>query len=78
MERRITLTGQLNPCRCGKQPQLFFNSIGEKYHMECPVCLLRLYVFTSASEAIQHWESISEFHLPVDAAPATIPVAVNQ
>lgn len=84
MERRITLTGTLNNCKCGKQPQLFHNNIGyrvgDQFYFECPVCGIKLWKFPSAAEAVENWELVSSvFQRELDATPvAEAAVATRQ
>lgn len=63
MESRIQLTGQLNPCRCGKQPNMIFTSAGNKYYMECSPCGIKLWKFDSAQACVQHWEDLPQLHI---------------
>lgn len=68
METRVKLTGELNPCKCGKQPQLIHTTVGNKHYMSCPPCGVRLWSFDSAGEAVQHWESLPLFQsIPAEA-----------
>jgi hypothetical protein len=72
MERRITLTGQLNPCKCGRQPQVIYNFSKNRHRMECPPCGIRLWEFTSLTECVTHWEELPLWN---PATPDAVPVS---
>lgn len=62
MERQITFSGKISPCKCGNQPKLIHSSAGDMYWMECAPCHIRLWEELTAGEAVGVWEFLANYH----------------
>lgn len=57
MQTQIKMTGELSPCRCGKQPKHYEEKFGALHFLECSPCQTRTPKFPAFQEAVHAWET---------------------
>lgn len=59
MQRQESLTSEVVPCGCGKQPKLFRTLGRDTFHLECCPCDTRTAKFTTEPEAAAAWAALN-------------------
>jgi len=68
MQRQIPITGELTPCKCGRQPK-HYESLGRQvHHLECSPCGTRTPKMPTFQQAVEHWEQATIEHFSLRAA----------